>query len=159
VSPDLLGVLVTDRHEGKTNALVEWVRAGQRSDLYPFWTRVLVVPLRRRAQEVRERFGLDSHQVFDLHVWREARGINRDVEVAVDDVDELLRGWLPGRVARVSMTGRSLPVVGDPLVAATAVVKSVEERLGKPVDPARRDVLIDVLAEVLVEAKAKGQVA
>lgn len=109
--------IVGGRQSGKTSRLLEWVAEGEPREGYPFWSRVLVVHNRQevlrlrsiiRADPERPLFEDDPHRVYDLDDWRSAHIQQRDVEVALDNLDLMIAHLVgPGRLSRASMTGRS----------------------------------------------------
>lgn len=107
--PRTTTVVVGDRQTGKTTRLVEWVQAGERRPLYPFWSRVLLVASRDHQIQVRDDFGLDGHQVFNLADWSVVhRGVHDAVEVAVDDAELLLQFVVGGfGLSMVGMTAQA----------------------------------------------------
>lgn len=98
---------------GKTARLLAWVQAGRPLDRYPFWSRVIIVPSLKQAEELRKtlktlRPDLDTYRwVFDYGEWYMARVGARDVEIAVDNVEALVRNAIgsPGSVVRVAIRG------------------------------------------------------
>lgn len=103
---DAVRVVARPRRNGKTTEAVEWVLAGEATDSYPFWTRVLLVSSIDAADNVRSQFpALDYRQVFAWDEWRRARLGTRPVEVALDNADILIAQTI-GQVARlVTLTG------------------------------------------------------
>lgn len=99
-------VVARARRNGKTTEAVEWVLAGEATDSYPFWTRVLLVPTIDAADNARRQFpALDYRQVFAWSEWQRARLGALPVEVAVDNADILIAQTI-GQVARlVTLTG------------------------------------------------------
>lgn len=112
---DAVQVAVRPRRAGKTTEAVEWVMAGEPTDSYPFWTRVLLTPTIEAADQARRQFpALDYRQVFAWSEWRSARLGARPVEVALDNADILIAQTI-GQVARfVTITGRVTPPGGCP---------------------------------------------
>lgn len=106
----LPAVVARPRIGGKTTEAVEWVLAGEPTDSYPFWSRVLLVPTIEAADQARKRFpALDYRQVFAWSEWRQARLGARPVEVALDNADILIAQTI-GQVARfVTITGCPIP--------------------------------------------------
>lgn len=97
--------VIGGRQAGKTIALLDWVRAGRRRATYPFWSRVIVTATEREASRLRKEGGLEFRQVFSFADWRLAHRTQADVEIAVDDIDLLLR-HLIGDVQVASATGQ-----------------------------------------------------
>lgn len=109
-------VVARHRRNGKTTEAVAWVLAGEATDSYPFWTRVLLVPTIEAADNARKQFpALDYRQVFAWSEWRRARLGALPVEVAVDNADLLIAQTI-GQIARlVTLTGEmSLPPAPEP---------------------------------------------
>lgn len=108
-----LTVLATDRQEGKTTRLLEWLGGGQAISSYPGWSRVLVVhnfhEVERLRSEIRatEPASLedDPHRIYSWEEWQTAQGVDPSVEVAVDNAEFHLPR-LPGRVTLVSLTAK-----------------------------------------------------
>lgn len=110
--------IVGGRCTGKTTRLLEWVAAGEPRNGYPFWSRVLVVHslqevmrLRSiiRADPERPLFEDDPHRLYHLDDWRTAHLQERDVEVALDNLDLMIAHLVgPGRLSRASMTGTAI---------------------------------------------------
>jgi len=116
-----LRALVADRQEGKTTQLVEWLLGGEPIEAWPSWSRLLVVTSEQRYSYILDRFHVASRELeskgcpgglgkvvvsanFDKFVIQRMR--LADVEVAVDDVEELIAqqlGFLPDVV---SMTAK-----------------------------------------------------
>ena len=105
---DLPFVVARPRRNGKTTEAVDWVLAGEPTDSYPFWTRVLLVPTIAAADNVRSQFPLlDYRHAFSWNEWRNARLGARPVEVALDNADILIAQTI-GQVARfVTLTGEA----------------------------------------------------
>lgn len=99
--------MVTGRAHGKTSTLVEWVKQGEPTDSYPFWTRVILCPDFRQAQQLRMDFDLEYRQVFGIDEWKRARLGARPVELAIDNVDLFLEYELGGGIKLVTATGES----------------------------------------------------
>lgn len=115
--------VVDGRATGRTTALLSWLLGGEPVRGYPGWSRMLVVLDASMARytsgldaDAAERFyraaGFNINNVIitpaDL---RRMHGIDRSVEVAVDDVEVLLRealgGWI---VAVATLTGAAASV-------------------------------------------------
>ena len=95
-------VIAGGRGSGRTTKLVEWLKGGRRLESYPYWSRVVLTPTERQAlwlrNEVIRRYlgrpgpsGI-THAVFSIDQWLRARGSNPEVEVAIDNVEEILWG-------------------------------------------------------------------
>jgi hypothetical protein len=99
-------IYVGDRGDGKTHALIEWVKEGQTRASYPGWTRVLITHTLREAERLRgygNPYRLDYRQVFSVHEWRTGRFVREGLQIAVDNVDlvlnELLGNFYPNALA------------------------------------------------------------
>jgi hypothetical protein len=112
---------ISNRQEGKTQDLIDWVKQGVRTSHYPGWSRIIVVPDMEQAQRLRggdpktNKYGLEYHQVFYVSEWLHAYGTLDDpiVEIGVDNVDMILARLLnnpAGRVVRATATGKVLEV-------------------------------------------------
>ena len=98
-------VTANGRQAGKTYALVEWVREGERTDSYPGWSRVILTHSCDEARRVRSLYRLDYRQVFSVNEWKDFRLGSGSVEIAVDNVDILLHHMIDQRPNIVTMTG------------------------------------------------------
>ena len=84
-------IIVRPRQAGKTHAIVQWILAGEKTNSYPGWSRVLLCHDLASADYVRKQFPeLDYRQVFSWREWRERRPGPKPVEVAVDNADLIL---------------------------------------------------------------------
>lgn len=100
-------VIVRPRQAGKTYGLVQWVLAGEETDSYPGWSRVLLCQTFEQANRIRQLYpALDYRQVFSFHEWTWTRLGARPVEVVVDNADQILESILGQRIEMVSMTGK-----------------------------------------------------
>lgn len=100
-------VIARDRGDGKTTALVGWLLDGHRIDGWPGWSRLLVVADGQRVQAIHNGYAFPEQD----HALRAAgcegglgkvvvtlaeavsvsrRGLARDVEWALDDVETVL---------------------------------------------------------------------
>ena len=103
------------RAAGKTWQAMAWVSHGERVRGYPGWSRVLVVPTIEQVQYLKDigywrRLEDFDHRVYSLREWAEARGVNSDTEVCIDNLDLLLPSGLPrlpGRIVAVTMTAHA----------------------------------------------------
>lgn len=93
-------VLITDRQEGKTTQLMNWVKDGTVVNKYPGWSRVAIVANRQRYEYVRNIYWelIDDfdHRVFMLSDIQNGRFPSRDTSYRLDDLDEILSIFLPG---------------------------------------------------------------
>lgn len=74
-------IVSLERQRGKTETLIEWVRAKP--------NRVIIVMSAREADRIIRKYGLSSLQVLIWGMVPGARG--RDVEIAIDNLDLILR--------------------------------------------------------------------
>lgn len=102
-------VIVNGRQAGKTYALVQWVKDGERTDSYPGWSRVILTHTIADADRLRKDYDLDYRQVFGVEEWRKARIGRLPVAVAVDNADLVLASYLGQMPSTVSITGRVDP--------------------------------------------------
>jgi phage terminase large subunit-like protein len=100
-------VIVRGRQAGKTYALIEWVKEGDKTKSYPGWSRILLCHSLDEAQRIRTdpRYGLDYHQVFAVSEWRTARLGHKPVEIAMDNVDLVLASFIGQAPSQISITG------------------------------------------------------
>lgn len=109
-------VLYWPRRSGKTTKLALWVKEGERTDSYPGWNRVMLVPTAQEALHVRQQYKLDSHQIFSFDEWRTAyaRAFPADarIEVAVDRAETLIHDLVMGR-GTVTYAGIEDDTMGD----------------------------------------------
>lgn len=94
------------RQRGKTTRIVRWVQMGEQTQQFPFWSRVMLVQnAPRRRQLIEGEHQLHPRQVFTLADWSKAAIADRSVEVAIDDVDLILRSIARGHtIGMISMT-------------------------------------------------------
>jgi len=99
-------VIVRGRQASKTYESVQWVLAGEPTDSYPGWSRVLLCMSIGEADHVRAQFSaLDYRQVFGFEEWRRARLGKLSVEVMVDDADLILASTLGQSISGMTVTG------------------------------------------------------
>ena len=116
-----LQALIAERQEGKTTQLIEWLLGGQLIDMWPSWSRVLIVPSSQQMKYLVHQFDAADQELRDkgcpgglqkvvLTVGSYALTRLRlaDVEVAVDNAEELIEQQLGLRPDVVSMTGTLL---------------------------------------------------
>lgn len=116
-----MDVILGDRQTGKTTKLVEWLIQGHAIHSYPGWSRILVC-----ANHAQVRWATDAvkemtadwpkvRSTWDLRkaVWglgdlngAGIRGVSREVEIAVDNLDMVVAMYLSRMPVVVSMTGR-----------------------------------------------------
>ena len=108
-----LQLLAVDRRAGKTTQAFAWVSHGVRTDTYPGWSRVLVLPNLAMMEHHRvdwwPRLEDFDHRVYTAEDWEGVYRGHRldDVEVCIDDLDHFLRrgiGRLPGRIVAATIT-------------------------------------------------------
>lgn len=113
-----LSAVLADRQEGKTTQLVDWLVHGEPIDVWPSWSRVLIVPEARQLEDLVSRFRVADQTLRDKGC---AGGLGKvvltvgsytltrlrlaDVEVAVDNADHLIEQALGLRPDLISMTG------------------------------------------------------
>lgn len=100
-------VIVRPRQAGKTTELVEWVKQGEATNSYPFWTRIILCPTVDMAQRLRHgvnEYGLDYTQVFSFGEWQRARKGRLPVEVAIDNLDLIIADALGHPAALATVT-------------------------------------------------------
>lgn len=100
-------VIVNGRQAGKTYTLVQWVKEGERTDSYPFWSRVILTHNIADADRLRKDYDLDYRQVFSIGEWGSARLGPRSVELGLDNVDLLLQRMLGQMPSVITATGRT----------------------------------------------------
>lgn len=99
--------LLMGRHRGKTERIIKWLKAGEQSGNFPFWNRVMVVFGEAERERLIAQYELNPRQVFTWDNWRNAAGIDRSVEVAIDNADLILSYIVRGHpIAFISMTKR-----------------------------------------------------
>jgi len=104
-----MNIIVRPRQAGKTHEIVQWVLAGEKTDSYPGWTRVLLAISIAEAGRIRDAYpDLDYRQVFSWYEWQGARLGPKPVEVAIDNVDLVLQHILRQPVALATTTGAAL---------------------------------------------------
>lgn len=96
-----LTVVLGDRGQGKTTALVEWAKQGV-CDAAGHPSRVIVVGSAARAKYLQQQFGVPPAAI---HVAGAQRFGVPDAALAVDDLRYVLAVLLGGRTAMVSDTG------------------------------------------------------
>jgi hypothetical protein len=112
---------ISERQEGKTEHLIEWVKQGNKVNFYPGWDRVILVASLQEADRLRggdpatNKYGLEYHQVYALDEWvtRYPGSVLGPVQIGVDNVEHFLNRTLfgtYGRVAKITATGKVLEV-------------------------------------------------
>jgi hypothetical protein len=101
-------IIARPRQAGKTHEAVQWVLAGEQTDSYPNWSRVLLCHSIEESIRIRSSFPeLDYRQVFSYEEWRKARLGNKPVEVAVDNADILIERVVGQRASVVTISGET----------------------------------------------------
>jgi hypothetical protein len=101
-------VIVSSRRAGKTYKMVEWVKQGEKSIHYPYWTRIILAHNIAEADHLRREYELDYHQVFSVDEWADRRrGSRHEPEIAVDNAEFLLTRILGSAIHQVSITGEA----------------------------------------------------
>lgn len=104
-------VVILPRRAGKTRLLLEWVRAAERCDAYPFWTRIIITPDLKQADLLRDELrrsyigndGLYYNMVYAYEEWKTTQlGSSWEGEVGIDNLDTLLN-YLFGHRGSVSV--------------------------------------------------------
>lgn len=107
-------VIVAPRRAGKTTALVDHVKGGERKP--SGWTRVLLTSSEREAARLRHEYELDAGQCMSTREWSAYRAGHLPPEsVAIDNIED----WFYSQVGLV-----------PDIVTASGTV--TVERLGKP---------------------------
>lgn len=103
-------IIVGTRGSGKTTDLINWVKQGHVTDVYPFWSRVLVVRYRRQADRLRcgPRAQLDYRQVFYLEEFRYVHRIDPRLEVAIDELEMFLSDLFLGPISVFTISPDSI---------------------------------------------------
>jgi hypothetical protein len=100
-------IYVLPRQAGKTHRLVEWVLAGEKTDAYPGWSRILLVHSVEECNRLRRHYpALDFHQVFSVSEWQRTRFGTIDMEIGLDNADMVLAALLGRMPSVVTMTGQ-----------------------------------------------------
>lgn len=90
----MIKLVAKPRRQGKTQAAIDWVLAGQRVDGYPGWSRVLLVHNVQEALRLRGEYNLDPKQVYTLHEWQRAHNVNPETEVGIENLDLYLHNLI-----------------------------------------------------------------
>lgn len=99
-------IIVRPRQAGKTFVAVKWVLAGEATDSYPGWSRVLIAHSIAEADRIRRDYpDLDYRQVFPWDEWKNARLGRKPVEVLVDNADTVLTRLLGQPIAGATWSG------------------------------------------------------
>ena len=103
-----MSLIIRPRQTGKTYELVQWVKEGERTTYWPFWSRTIVTFSEHEAKRLMREYDLKPGQVFSTTGWRRERNVsfnaNRRPEVAVDNADLILTDLLGG-FEKATMTG------------------------------------------------------
>lgn len=95
------------RGTGKTRKAVEWLVEGTGTNSYPGWTRVLVVHSVQAhlmlRNELRNQIPDIDHRLFNWKEWCDARAIDPDTEVLIDEL-EMMFPHIPGRLVGFTIT-------------------------------------------------------
>lgn len=106
----MTSIIVRPRRAGKTYESVQWVLAGQRTDSYPGWSRVLLTGSIQEAERIRSAHPeLEYRQVFSWSEWQAARLGKKPVEVGIDNADMILSTILQQQVGLITMNGVVAP--------------------------------------------------
>ena len=101
-------IIVRGRQAGKTYDLIQWVKEGEETDSYPGWSRILLCHSLDEAQRIRTQYDVDYRQVFSVSEWQNARMGRKSIEIAVDNADLVLMGFLGQMPTQIAMTGTTL---------------------------------------------------
>jgi hypothetical protein len=108
---------ISDRQQGKTAALIEWVKGGNKVGYYPGWDRIILVSSRQEADLLRggdpetNKYGLEYHQVYYYEEWKNSykHGVQGPVVLGIDNVEFFLNRMLfntaYSRIAMITGTG------------------------------------------------------
>jgi len=111
---------ISARQEGKTHALVNWVKGGRKVSYWPYWDRVILVSSRREADILRRpvadetRYDLDYHQVFTVDEWKKGiqSRIRGPIVLGIDNIEYFLNRMLfntgYSQIAMITGTGELL---------------------------------------------------
>ena len=98
-------LIIQPRQAGKTYRLVEWVKAGEVTERYPFRSRILLVHSIREVIRMRQEHGLEPESVMSFEEWRDRyRPAFGPVELGVDNADMLLTQILGQAPSVISIT-------------------------------------------------------
>lgn len=101
-------VLAAGRQGGKTTQVVDWLKAGERTETYPGWTRVLLVSRMSEFNRLRARYWGEiedfDHRVYHVRDWARGYRVDPATEVVIDNIEFVLP-HLPGRLAAFTVTG------------------------------------------------------
>lgn len=137
-------VLATERQEGKTTELLSWLLGGESINLWPSWSRVIIVDttsealhltqhhpagiatdylLRQKGGPVLSKLVL----VYDKDQYAIRSRLHlANVEVGVDNVDHLLHRLLHQMPAYVTLTGQAVKTPAQRAVAPYTDMKGIE---------------------------------
>lgn len=99
-------LFISGRQEGKTTRLIDWVKQGRKTQSYPGWDRIMLVPAMADADHIRRAnnpHGLDYRQVFCLAEYKAGKFGRLPVEIGIDNVDLVLAALLDTRYDRVEV--------------------------------------------------------
>jgi hypothetical protein len=115
---------ISERQEGKTEHLIEWVKQADKIRSYPFWNRIVLVSSIQEAIYFRRQLltrqewdsspdGLEYNMVYHLDDWNDMYSIREPVQIAIDNVEFFLNRLLfntGGILVRATATGKVLEV-------------------------------------------------
>ena len=100
-----LQVIAGPRRSGKTTAAIGWLLDGERREIWPYWTRVMVVPTMQMLDSVRADHFREiedfSHRVFALPEWEYRARHNPQPEVLYEEAQV----YLPRDASVVTLSG------------------------------------------------------
>jgi len=98
-------LLFMGRRRGKTTKTIKWLLEGEQTNIFPYWSRVMLVANGAERVQLIDKFNLNPRQVFVWDDWKHAAGIDRSVDVAIDNADLILKQMMRGHeIAIITMT-------------------------------------------------------
>jgi hypothetical protein len=96
-------VLLTGRGEGKTTALMDWVKGGVRVEPYPGWSRVGIVITERLYLDMKRQYWGEvedfDHRIYQIDEFQRGKfPTNRKTAYRIDNLEMLIYGefHIPG---------------------------------------------------------------
>lgn len=86
-------VLVRDRQEGKTSALIAWLLKGTLKREYPGWSRVIVCADTREVVRLTALVRKESQSIVNNHEWKHSLSVLYDLRKCVWSVDDLRHNY------------------------------------------------------------------
>jgi predicted AAA+ superfamily ATPase len=117
-SDETFAVIGGVRMSGKTTYLIEWLKQGKAIDLYPGWSRIVLVQDLMRHQHFMDMLRAEFSEgpppdfyrwVFTFDDIKSTRGWDPNLEVAIDNAESILFQLVSpvGRLTRVTMTAQT----------------------------------------------------